>query len=89
MDEREKKTYLQMAVDLDEMDKDLASASADFLEQALKDLKAGRRLSTPSAQRLEALHRKHFPDQYDDHEEQPAAAAQEDDEEDLEAEVDF
>ena len=42
MTDEAKKTHLDMAQELDEMDRDVPSEEADLLERALKALRAGR-----------------------------------------------
>jgi ABC-type Zn2+ transport system substrate-binding protein/surface adhesin len=57
-----KNANLEMAVALDDMDKTLSSANADFLERVLRTLKEGKEISPKDEGKLEALHSRYFPD---------------------------
>lgn len=59
-DEEKGKLNLEMAEALDEMDKDLSSDNADFLEETLKKLRHDVELTDKEQRKLEALYKKHF-----------------------------
>jgi ABC-type amino acid transport substrate-binding protein len=63
------KINLEMAEALDEMDKNLSSANADFLNEVLKKLKADDDLSDEEQTRLEALYKRYFGDEDESEEE--------------------
>lgn len=65
-----KKSYLEMAEELDGMDRDVRSEEADLLERALKRLRSGRPLRPKDADWLEKLHAKYLEDGKDGEEEQ-------------------
>lgn len=62
MSAEERLKLLQMAKELDEMDRGLPSGEASFLDKVLKALNAHQALMPKEAKRLEALHRKHLVD---------------------------
>lgn len=62
-DEEKGKLNLEMAEALDDMDKDLSSDNADFLEAALKKLRHDVELSDREQKKLETLYKKHFGDE--------------------------
>jgi hypothetical protein len=66
--EEGKKTPLEMAVELDEMERDVTSDEATFLERALKDLRSGKELRPKHLAKLEAMHEKYLgePDEEED-----------------------
>lgn len=70
------KLNLERAEALDDMDKSLSTDNADFLERVLKALKEGKSIGSKDESKLEALHKKYFPE--DDEEEEEG---KEDDEE--------
>lgn len=61
MDEKQK-TFMEMAVALDEMEASLSSDNADFLDQTLVTLKKGKSLSHREQGKLERLYAKYFGD---------------------------
>lgn len=81
MKEREKgKLNLEMAEALDEMQKDLSSDNADFLEDMLKKLRHDVDLTDKEQKKLEVLYKKHFGD---DEEKEAAVDEDEIDEDDF------
>ena len=61
MDEKQK-TFMEMAVALDEMESTLSSDNADFLEQVLTGLKKGKSLTHKEQGKLERLYVRYFGD---------------------------
>lgn len=59
-DEEKGKLNLDMAETLDEMDKDLSSDNADFLEEVLKKLRHDVDLSDKEQKKLTTLYKKYF-----------------------------
>lgn len=59
-DEEKGKVNLEMAEALDDMDKDLSSDNADFLEEVLKKLRHDVDLTDKEQKKLENLYKKHF-----------------------------
>lgn len=59
------KRLLAMAEELDGMDRDVPSKTAEFLEEVLTTLRAGERLDPGDEDRLERLHEKYFGEQED------------------------
>lgn len=54
------KTLLEMAKELDEMDRDVTGGEADFLDRVLRILKADGKLTPKEEARLELVHEKYL-----------------------------
>lgn len=64
-----KKSHIEMAKQLDELEEDMTSSEADFLDRVLKDLKAGKTLGPKDAAKLELIHEKYLSEGGDEEEE--------------------
>jgi len=64
------KSNLEMAEALDEMDKNLSSDNASFLEGVLKKLKDDEELSDKEEKKLETLYNRHFGEEIEESEEE-------------------
>jgi hypothetical protein len=58
--EEKKKTLLEMAKELDGMERAVTSDEAELLEEVLKMLKAGKRLSPAQASKIEKMDKKYL-----------------------------
>lgn len=76
----EKKAPLAMAIALDEMEHDVNSEEATFLERALKLLKNGKELKPDDREKLETMHEKYLGEK-EDEEREIRRPGNEDDEE--------
>lgn len=66
MSKKKGKTHLEMAKELDELDRDLRTEEADLLDLALKTLKAGKRLGPKDAAKFELIYEKYMGDEDDE-----------------------
>lgn len=83
MTDEETKTPLEKAEELNDMDRDMTSAEADFHDRILKELRNGRLLRPKDASRLEVLYVKYFAPKEEEEERREAS------EEETEDDVDF
>lgn len=58
--EEKKKTPLEMAEDLNDMDQDMTSAEAEFHDKALKDLRKKKILKPKDEAKLELIYEKYL-----------------------------
>lgn len=70
MPQQKKSHFLEMAEELDGMDRDVTSTEADLLEEILNTLRAGRELKPKDEAKLELMHEKYL-GQKDDPERSP------------------
>lgn len=56
----EKKTLLQMAEELNDMDRDMTSGEADFHDRVLKELRKRKKLKPQDEAKLELIHEKYL-----------------------------
>lgn len=70
MSEQKKSALLEMAEELDGMDRDVTSGEANLLEEILNTLRAGRELKPKDEAKLELMHEKYL-GQKDDPERSP------------------
>jgi hypothetical protein len=82
----QKKTLLEMAEELNDMDRDMTSGEADFHDGALKDLRKGKKLKPKDEAKLELLHEKYLAEKPGEEEEEEVPAEEETEGED---DVDF
>lgn len=54
------KRHLEMATELDQMEEDVTSWEAGFLDTVLKRLRSGQALTTGQATKLEEIHEEHL-----------------------------
>lgn len=85
MSEETKKSPLEMAEDLNDMDRDMTSTEADFHDGALKELRKGKKLKPKDEAKLELLYEKYFGEKAAEEDED----ASEEEEGDGEDDVDF
>lgn len=76
-----RKTPLEMAGELDEMERDVTSEEATLLEKALKDLKHGKELRPKDLEKLRAMHQKYLAEPDEDDEEVKRPVVEDPDEE--------
>lgn len=81
----EKTSNLEMAKALDDMDKSLSSANADFLERILNTLKSGKPITPKEEGKLEALYARYFaePEEEEDEEKEEGDGDDDVDEDDF------
>lgn len=56
----DEKTPLEMAEELNDMDRDMTSSEADFHDRVLVELRAGKKLKPKDEGKLELLYEKYF-----------------------------
>ncbi len=64
----EKKTLLEMAEELNDMDQDMTSGEADFHDGVLKDLRKGKKLKPKDEAKLGLIHEKYLGQKPEDEE---------------------
>ena len=69
----EGKTPLEMAEELNDMDRDMTSAEADFHDRVLVELRAGKKLKPKDEAKLELLYEKYFTGAEDDEDQADSA----------------
>lgn len=60
MADEKKKSLLEMAEELNDMDRDMNSGEADFHDEALKDLRKGKELKPKDQAKIELLYEKYL-----------------------------
>lgn len=79
----EEKTPLEMAEELNDMERDMTSAEADFHDRVLVELRAGKKLKPKDEGKLELLYEKYFANAEDEEETSAGGEDEEVDENDF------